>query len=182
MTKQKRAIPTQEFVRELFDYADGRLIWRVRRCGQRPIGSVAGSAAPGSHGYFEVGIGGRNWPLHRIVWLWHFGTLPSGDIDHINRNRLDNRIENLRLASRRENLRNMTVRSDPKSSKWKGVSWAPNANKWRAYIKSADRKRKHLGYFPDEADAAQAYNFAAVQYFGEFAALNYTDQEGLGFD
>ncbi len=98
---------------------------------------------------------------------------PRGlDIDHINRNKMDCRRANLRVATRKQNLRN----SGPKGgNKYKGVSSAPrlanHKKKWTAKIR-VDSKTVHLGYFVDEDSAARAYNEAAKQFHGEFAWLN----------
>lgn len=104
--------------------------------------------------------------LHRLI-------LPSATgmvIDHINRNRLDNRKSNLRISTRKNNNRNRK-RIEGASSPYRGVIWRPHAKKWKAYIKS-DKKQHHLGYFEKPEEAAMAYNIAAYELFGEFAVLN----------
>ncbi len=93
-------------------------------------------------------------------------------IDHRNRNRLDNRKENLRSGSVTQNRANASLPSNNKSG-YRGVIWDKKEKKWRAYI-SINRKRKHLGYFPDPISAAAAYDTAALDLFGEFAHLNST--------
>jgi len=93
------------------------------------------------------------------------------NVDHINRNRLDNRKENLRLATVSQNGINSDKRKDKTSSIYKGVSWSKHANMWKARI-NFNKKEFHLGYFKLEDDAAEAYNTAAIRYFGEFAKLN----------
>jgi len=92
-------------------------------------------------------------------------------IDHINRNRLDNRQCNLRLANVSQNGANRKKQNKQASSKHKGVSWHKRQKKWIARI-YLNKKCKHLGYFKDETDAAKAYNQKASQLFGEFAKLN----------
>lgn len=96
---------------------------------------------------------------------------PKGTIvDHKDGNTLDNRKQNLRLSDQRTNAQNM--RSNINStSKYKGVSWNKDRNKWRAVLKYND-KQVHIGRFNTEEEAAQAYNKAALQYFGEYARLN----------
>jgi hypothetical protein len=91
-------------------------------------------------------------------------------VDHKNRNKLDNRKENLRKCTHQENMRNMSRHKDG-SSLYKGVSWCKCMSKWEVYINSGG-KRSRLGYFKDEKEAALAYNEAAKKYFGEFACLN----------
>lgn len=97
---------------------------------------------------------------------------PHGiDIDHVNRDGLDNRRGNLRLASRSENMRN-SVSYSGSSSRYKGVAFHGETGKWRAQITNA-RYARHLGVFEVEADAARAYDAAARQLFGEFARTNF---------
>jgi hypothetical protein len=97
---------THEYVRELFDYdyATGNLLWRVRKSPRNPVGSVAGHLH--GTGYVKVRIDYKNYSAHRIVWLWHHGVWPTYMIDHINGDRADNRIENLRDVSQSINCRN----------------------------------------------------------------------------
>lgn len=90
-------------------------------------------------------------------------------VDHINGNGLDNRRSNLRLATKMQNAWNCFPRDG--SSKFKGVSWYSSGNKWRAQI-TIHKKRKHLGYFISEEDAAAAYDVEAIKHFGEYARLN----------
>ena len=92
------------------------------------------------------------------------------DIDHINRNKLDNRKSNLRIATRSQNCANMK-KDDNCKSIYKGVTWHSINNKWRARI-GVNYKRIHLGLFENEIDAAKAYNDAAKKYFGKYALLN----------
>lgn len=89
-------------------------------------------------------------------------------VDHINGNRLDNRLENLRIATSKQNSGNSGSRKGS-VSKFKGVIRA--RKKWSAQI-AINRKSTYLGMFEREEDAALAYNFAALEYFGDFAYLN----------
>jgi hypothetical protein len=108
--------------------------------------------------------------LHRVVLERMLNRpLEKGEIvDHINRNGLDNRRDNLRLASRADNTRNVSVRTDS-TSQYKGVR--RNWKKWKACIKY-NGQDIYLGSFADILDAARAYNEAAIKYYGEFAYLN----------
>ena len=93
------------------------------------------------------------------------------DVDHINHDKLDNRKSNLRVCSTSENMRNQQIRTVAKTSVYKGVTFNKQAGKWMAQI-VLDGKRKYLGYFTNETDAAIAYNNAAIEFFGEFALIN----------
>ena len=94
-------------------------------------------------------------------------------VDHINRNKKDNRRCNLRAATKSQNCANAVkpIRQVKSSSKYKGVSWRSDALKWRSYI-TLNYQRIYLGNFDKEIEAAIAYNEAAKKYFGEFALFN----------
>lgn len=98
-------------------------------------------------------------------------TPPGFDTDHKNGFKIDNRRRNLRTATDGQNHANMRKCAAPRSSKFKGVSWHKASQKWRAYIE-VSQESIHLGLYPDEIEAVQAYNAAAIRYFGEFALLN----------
>ncbi|MHA2067868.1 MAG: HNH endonuclease, partial [Candidatus Thorarchaeota archaeon] len=94
-------------------------------------------------------------------------------VDHINHNGLDNRKANLRLATRAQNNYNRRrFRSPGSNSKFKGVSWSRYRNLWRARI-GVNGKRKNIGYFQSQIEAAKAYDKAAKKYHKEFAVLNF---------
>lgn len=99
--------------------------------------------------------------LHRVLWALTYGSWPEGEIDHIDGNRQNNRIENLRLVSRSENQRNQK-RNRNNSSGYTGVSWYKPYAKWRATISTGGGRSKHLGYFDDVVDAAKAWEQARV--------------------
>lgn len=95
--------------------------------------------------------------------------LCNEQIDHINRNTLDNQRSNLRLCTNSQNQMNM--KSKTGSSKYKGVNWHKQHKKWQSRIQF-NKRQINLGYFDIEIEAAIAYNQAALKYFGEFARLN----------
>lgn len=104
--------------------------------------------------------------MHRFLTEVPYGM----DVDHINGDKIDNRMSNLRICTRSENLMNSKKRNGCRS-KYKGVGFSKVSNKWRAYIQKNGRSM-HLGLFINEEEAARAYNEAAKKHFGEFARLN----------
>ena len=98
------------------------------------------------------------------------------DIDHKDLNGLNNRRENLRPATRSQNMANKRKRWEKATSEFKGVQWRKALHKFRARI-CVNGKRIDLGHFESEEDAARAYDKAAVEHFGEFACLNFPDQK-----
>ncbi len=111
------------------------------------------------------------------TWLAEFvmGKSSLGEWDHKNGNGHDNSYDNLRPCTRSQNMANSGKRVN-NTSGFKGVSWHPQAKKWRAYIKVNGRQIS-LGLFDLKEDAAKAYDKAAKKYFGEFAVLNFPDTE-----
>lgn len=161
---------TVEEVRTLFDYSaeDGCLRWRApRTVGQHhKIGDIAGFVHKG-HGYRVIKIRGKGGYLaHRIVWVWVYGHNPH-EIDHINMNRDDNRIGNLRLVTRSQNKCNTRARSDNRVG-LKGVYKRDDRDCWRASI-TLNGVRKDLGAFATPEQAHAAYCEAAKSVHGEFA-------------
>lgn len=153
---------TQEKVLRMFRYVDGRLFWNVSRSGAR-IGVEAGHIRSG---YRRVEINGTVYASHRIVFLMHHGYMPEY-IDHINGVRDDNRIENLREATRFENCQNAKRRAD-NSSGAKGVSWHKRIGKWHVEV-MANKIRRHIGYFEDLELAELVAQEARNKFHGRFA-------------
>ena len=145
-----------EFVRKCLDYDPGTGIfrWKINSANQVKSGMVAGYV--GSYGYINIRIKGRSYKAHRLAWLWVHGRFPANEIDHINHDRADNRIANLRLATRLDNTRNNS-RHRHNTSGVNGVHFNKKSGKWVAYI-SVRKKKRHLGRFCtlDEAAAARA--------------------------
>lgn len=118
-------------------------------------GEVVG--CPHSGGYIRIGLFGREFFAHRLAWLYVHGEWPADQIDHINGNRADNRICNLRQATdaqNRQNLRAATSRN--KSSGELGVTWDKSKGKWKAQI-CVNGKRMGVGHFESVHDAKAAY-------------------------
>ena len=159
---------TQEYVQSLFDYhEDGYLLWKTTGKGIAK-NRIAGSLDK-SKGYFSVMIDGKNYYVHRVIFLIHYGYLPKY-IDHKDTNRSNNKVDNLREATSTQNKGNAYKKRN-NTSGFKGVSWSKPSNKWQAAITQNSRP-VHLGVFSDKISAAKAYNEAALKYFGEFARLN----------
>lgn len=160
---------TQELVRELFDYKDGFLYWKVDRR-KTKIGDIAGYILlnKGEKRRY-IGILYNGYYASRIIFLWHKGYLPDY-VDHIDRDTLNDKIENLRAASASQNSYNTKSHNDS-FSKYKGVTLKKSTGRYGANI-SSNKKYISLGYYKTEEEAALAYNKAAVKYHGEFANLN----------
>jgi len=161
MTKNEAAKLAPEFL--YYNPKNGVLIWSKGRADR--IGKAAGYVD--DSGYRKVSIKGFNFRAHRLCWLIHYGTEPDGEIDHINGIKDDNRIENLREATRSQNCMNMKLRSD-NASGFKGVYWREHAKRFTASVWK-DGKRKSLGYFDTAEQAHEAYVQASACAHGEFA-------------
>lgn len=120
--------------------------------------------------YRDVTIYGKGYGTQRIIFLMHHKYLPEC-VDHINRDKLDNRIENLRACTISQNGFNQSS-TKGSSSKYLGVSWDRTAKrKWLASAQ-LNKKKVRLGNFDSEDDAAKAYNEFAKENYGDFANLN----------
>ena len=114
----------------------------------------------------------KTFKVHRLVAETFIeNPLSKRCVDHIDGNKRNNTIENLRWASDSENQMNAIKKQRNASSTHKGVSFHKASNKWVAYVQ-VGKARKHLGDFTDERDAAEAYNAAAIEHYGVFAKLN----------
>lgn len=154
-----------ELVRELFAYDSetGRLTRKISNGPKWKIGSVAGGV--GENGYRYVSVNKKMYLAHRLIWLHVYGEFPDSDIDHKNRNRDDNRIANLRLATRGQNNIN-SAKQKNNTSGFKGAYFDRRRNCWYAEI-WVDNKKKFLGRFETATSAGAAYVEAAKRYFGE---------------
>lgn len=158
--------PSIKKLQEALDYMPdtGALVWKIRplhhfknltsqkKWNTRYAGKVAGTFD--HEGYVLVGVGGVLMKAHRVVWAISHGSWPSGCIDHINHDRADNRLENLRVVSRSENNRNMAARSAHP-----GVRWRARTSKWLASIR-ANGKQVHIGSFATLEEAIAAWERA----------------------
>jgi len=154
---------TTNRLRELFDYCDGTLVRRITVSNNSKVGEVAGFV--GSFGYLYASVDGKTYPLHLLVWIWH-GNAPA-KVDHENTKRHDNRIENLRLATRSQNMCNRR-RPVNNTSGVKNVIWKKDKQKYRVRI-GVNGKRMHIGDFADFELAELVAIEARAKYHGQFA-------------
>jgi hypothetical protein len=152
---------TQDQAKSLFDYKDGNLYWKEYKY---PIKKdlVAGSLGKNSRIY--VKIKQKNYLLHRVIFLYHYGFLPK-ILDHIDGNYLNNKIENLRKASALQNSHNRKIAIN-NSCGYKGVT--KYRNRFMAQIQ-VNKVKKFLGYFKTPSEAHEAYKKEADKSFGEFS-------------
>lgn len=158
---------TAEDVRRILNYnpETGEFTWREYRSSNARPGDKAGYYSP-EFKYITVRIG-RLYLAHRLAWLHYYGEWPTQYLDHINGDCADNRISNLREATKSENGWNAKKRKTNKSG-FRGVSlYRPNG-KWRARI-TANKIERSLGYFDTKEEAVEAYKNAAQELYGEFA-------------
>lgn len=159
MTK-RRKMPPADLLRELLTYDPlSGVIFKMN-------GGRADTV--GSQGYRCVMILGDRWPAHRIAWLLHHGRPPVDQIDHINGDRSDNRLANLRECDNRLNSANRRA-TNPHG--FKGVKPGRHGKRWQAKIKNHQRDI-HLGTFDTPEEAHEAYLAKAKELFGEFARGN----------
>lgn len=150
--------------------SDGTLTWKFAGRRSDLNGKIAGSISS-TDGYVYIKFKQKRILAHRVVFFIHNKFIPQ-EIDHINRVRHDNRIENLRDAvTHSSNLGNQSVQKRAKTSIYKGVCWDANRKKWMAGIKF-NRKRINIGRFDSEIEAARAYDKYAISIFGDFANIN----------
>jgi hypothetical protein len=110
--------------------------------------------------------------VHRLVASEFLeNTENKAYVDHVDHDKSNNCVSNLRWATPAENHMNMHQKRTNVSSQYKGVYWSKQKNKWHASIR-LDGKVKHLGFYDEEQDAAQAYNAKALELFGEYAHVN----------
>lgn len=112
-------------------------------------------------GYLALSFRNKTYRAHRVAWFLYYGVWPK-EIDHINQNKADNRIGNIRDVSHQENGKNIKISSLSKTGIM-GVCWYEKSNKWRAYI-TIDQKQKHLGLFDNLLDAGAARKAAENIY------------------
>ena len=162
---------TAEIAREMFEYdPDAGTLVRRHRMGNRCAGSLVDSVD--KDGYVVISIGHRSirrrYFAHRIIWLIVYGQWPVNDIDHKNRVRNDNRISNLREATRLQNMANRLAMRRSKTG-IKGVSLHSASGLYRACM-GINRKHYNFGYFKTPEEAAAVIDKKFKEIYGEYAA------------
>ena len=151
------SILTQEELKELLNYdaETGIFTRKVKRRGiGANVGDVVGSIK--TDGYVVFKIKGKIYKAHRIAWLYVYGKYPKNEIDHINLIKSDNRIENLREASRSQNMQNIHNAGKSSTSGFRGVDYRKCMGLYEARIQ-ANGKRHFLGYYGSAKEAHDAY-------------------------
>lgn len=146
---------TQEYLKSIlrYDSETGLFTWAKKIPHSKSVAQAGGLC---SQKYWRIKINKRSYKAHRLAWLYAFGEFPQGQIDHINGNRSDNRLCNLRLASNAENQMNRAKAAVTNNSGFLGVNFNKEVGKFAARIQS-NGKRIHLGYFDSPEDASSAY-------------------------
>ena len=152
-------------VHELFDYKDGNLIWKFAKSRRVKTGDIAGYLA--HEGYIDIGVDGGIYKAHRLIYFYHNGYFPLF-IDHIDGNRSNNKIQNLRSATISQNAMNQKI-STKNSSGVKGVYWHKRDKKWVVQLK-VNFKRHYFGYFNDKKAAELVAVEATNKLHKEFSA------------
>jgi hypothetical protein len=154
---------TQKELLERFDYQDGELYLKEAIWGHK-VGQKIGCVD--SKGYVKTTYKKKSCLVHRFIFMMHHGYLPK-QIDHINLDKTDNRIENLRAATRSENLRNRSMAKSNKSGV-KNVHWLTKNKQWIVNL-TVDKKRLFIGGFKDLEAAELVAHLAREKYHGNFA-------------
>lgn len=148
-------LPAQEQLLEMFDYKDGELYWKPFKAG-----TIDGG------GYVQTGIKGKYYKNHRLIFLIHHGYVPDC-VDHIDGNKINNRIENLRPATKSENQYNKRLLRKT-SSGIKGIVWRKDTKCWRVRI-NVDGKNFTVGNYQDLESAKEAMQEARSRLHKQFA-------------
>lgn len=158
---------TQSLVKEHFKYKDGKLYWIKPTAKKIAIGDTP--SWKNEYGYYKVGFYGKLHLVHRLIYLYHHGYLPK-EIDHINGDRSDNRIENLRECNRSQNSRNSKKRSTNNTG-YKGVQFNKSNNKWFGAVYAEGEMHK-TEYFDNLLLAASALVKIRDRLHGDYARHN----------
>ena len=153
---------TQERLRKLLHYdpITGIFTWLVSNSNRINVGDIAGCIY--DKGYREIGIDGKIYKASRLAWLYMDGYFPEADVDHVNRNKDDNRWSNLRHVSRICSIRNRGIQKN-NSSDVTGIRWNKQMGKWQAQI-TVNKKQIHLGFFNIKREAVKIRLEAEIKF------------------
>lgn len=156
-------ILTQDRLKELLSYdpETGVFTHKTYRGGRIKAGERAGALM--NKGYVHIKVDGKKYLAHRLVWLYVSGQFPTDEVDHINGDRADNRLVNLRAVTKKQNCENRKQQINNKSGH-RGVHWHKASGKWQAMIRHQGELIP-LGLFNDVIDAANAARFARDMLF-----------------
>jgi hypothetical protein len=158
---------TKEYLHQVFEYKDGHLYYKQITGQRSKIGQRVGFLA--KTGYFSTSIKKRSFLIHRLIFLMFYGYLPK-QVDHINSNRADNTIENLREADNTTNQWNVKIQKN-NTSGYKNVNWVKKDKRYKVEI-TVNKTKKYLGYFADLELAVLVAHEARDLYHGKFARHN----------
>ena len=170
MSKLAKPMPSQQELQEGFDYRDGDFYRKKANSNNVKVGSKAGHVHTDKKTgiqYIKVRFNHKKYPIHRLIWAWHGYSLePNQQIDHIDGNSLNNHIENLRVATHKQNQENRKGANKNSKTGVKGVRehWYKSTKKWRAEIQY-NGKSKHLGLYETKKDAIAARIAAEKEYY-----------------
>lgn len=184
MKSKNRLQLTKEFVNECFEYMDGKLFWKKRPRSHFKNDNVYGSwntrysgKEAGTVVYTDkerivprvfVALNKKDFPRSVLIWILHNGNYDAGlEIDHKNLNTIDDKIDNLRLATRSENACNQGI-TKKNTSGARGVSWCNRENKWIVHI-CKNKKQKHVTSCDSKEEAMKVYEEESRKLHGEFS-------------
>lgn len=167
----KRTITHEELVNTLsYDESTGVFTWLKTNSNAAANGKGAGTI---NKGYVYITINKVKYLAHRLAWFYVNKEWPSSHLDHINNNRSDNRICNIREATPRQNAMNVSISKSNKTG-YHGVHFDAAMEAWKAAVKK-DRKNIHLGFFRSKDDAILAASHWRMKFFGDFAPAGAKD-------
>jgi hypothetical protein len=146
---------TQEYLRSRFDYQNGQLICKIKN---KPVGSING------RGYILYNINKKSYRLHRLIFLYHYGYLPEL-VDHKDRNKLNNCIENLREATVSQNNHNRAGLGS--NTGCKGIHWSNSRQKYKVAI-THNKVYYYLGLYTDLQEAVRVHKEKYIELHGSF--------------
>jgi hypothetical protein len=155
---------TQDKLKEYLDYKEGKLFWKKQPSSVISVGSEAGHI--NLHGYVQIKIFNKRFYAHRIIFFMFNGYFPQ-EVDHIDGNKSNNKIENLRASTKSQNNMNSKKRKD-NTSGIKGITWDKHRKKWKTYLQS-NKIRYYLGSYVDIEMATQVINEFRKQQHNEYA-------------